>query len=72
MNPAERYQVAEMAVRGGTWRAAVPGDYTKSEFPLQYYFEVRGGGAAWLYPGLTPELTGQPYIVVRQQRVSAP
>jgi hypothetical protein len=70
VNQAERYVVAEMRLRGGDYRATVPGAYTDSRFPLQYYFEVREGpDRAWLYPGFTQGLTSTPYCVVRQPLV---
>ena len=67
VNQAERWQAAEMNGAGGAWRASIPGDYTESPFPLQYYFEVRSAsGSAWLHPGFGPDLANQPYFVVRR------
>lgn len=64
---AERYNSAEMELKDGRYRATIPGSYTDSPYPLEYYFELRQGSAsAWLYPGFTPELTNQPYFVVRR------
>jgi len=69
VNQAERYRMVEMRLEGGVHRATIPGDYTQSRFPLQYYFELRhGADAASLYPGFNPELTNVPYFVVRQAR----
>ena len=65
VNQAERYQSAQMRSDGAKARATIPPSYTDSAFPIQYYFEVRRNGRAWLYPGLGPELTTQPYFVVR-------
>jgi hypothetical protein len=71
VNQAERYEAAEMQVRDGLYRATIPGSYTDSRYPLQYYFELkRHADQAWLYPGFTPELTNQPYFVVRQRIVA--
>ena len=68
VNQAERYQAAEMHPEDESWRAAIPASYTGSPFPLQYYFELKQGpDKGWLYPGLTPDLTNEPYFVVRQQ-----
>jgi hypothetical protein len=50
----------------GRWRQAIPGEYTKSQFPLLYYFELHGGDHAWLYPGLEADLSNQPYFVLRR------
>jgi hypothetical protein len=61
------YQSAEMASQGHQYRATIPGDYTDTPYPLEYYFELRNeAGQAWLYPGFDATLTNQPYFVVRQ------
>jgi hypothetical protein len=66
VNQAERYQLAEMRPQDGGYRAAIPGAYTAAEYPLQYYFELKQGREkAWQYPGLAPDLSNQPYFVVR-------
>jgi hypothetical protein len=62
---AERYESAEMQFQDGRYRASVPAGYTGSLYPIEYYFELKQGPAsAWLYPGLGPDLTSQPYFVV--------
>jgi hypothetical protein len=53
-----------MKAQGNTYQAVIPGDYTNSAYPLQYYFEVTQADATLLYPGFGPEVTGQPYFVV--------
>ncbi|HVO75381.1 MAG TPA: hypothetical protein VMT35_15235 [Ignavibacteriaceae bacterium] len=65
VNHAERYRTVEMQMTGNTFRAAIPADYTDSQYPLQYYFELKENpGKAWLYPGFAADLTNQPYFVV--------
>jgi hypothetical protein len=67
VNQAERYEVAEMHLQTGHYRATIPASYTDSRFPLQYYFEVtQGPDNGCLYPGFTNELSNEPYFVVRQ------
>jgi hypothetical protein len=67
VDQAERYETADMHAVEARHRAAIPGNYTDSPYPLQYYFEVRNAeGAAFLYPGFSPELTNQPYFLVRR------
>jgi hypothetical protein len=69
VNQAEQYLEVEMASDGRGYRATIPGDYTDSPYPLQYYFRLRDArGRAWLYPGLAPDLSNQPYFVVRLAR----
>ena len=65
VNQAERWRVAEMDRKGATYVAAIPGEYTDSAYPLQYYFELKSEGRAWLHPGFPKDLAGAPYFVVR-------
>ena len=47
----------------------MPKDYTRSPYPLQYFFELHNAaGRAWLFPGFAADLCNQPYFVVRQAR----
>lgn len=66
VNQAEEYRSAEMSPDGSRFRSQIPGDYTDSRYPLLYFFEVRdAGGRTSLFPGLEPELSNQPYFIVR-------
>jgi hypothetical protein len=66
VNQAERWLVAGMDRKGASYVAAIPGEYTDSAYPLQYYFELKSAeGWAWLYPGFPVDLAGAPYYVVR-------
>lgn len=67
VNQAEDYTAEEMQPSGERYRAAIPGSYTQSTYPLQYFFEIHGdGGAAWLLPGYNTNQPRQPYFVVQQ------
>ena len=56
-----------MEGKDGTYRTAIPGEYTNSPYPLEYYFELKQGPAsAWLYPGFATNLNNQPYFVLRR------
>ncbi len=62
---AERWQVVDMERDGQGFKAAIPADYTKSPYPLEYYFELRRDPAtAWLYPGFAADLGNQPYYAL--------
>jgi hypothetical protein len=66
VNHAERWRAEDMQRKDNRFEAAIPADYTRSPFPLQYYFELRTSpNAAWLFPGLGATLSEQPYFVVR-------
>jgi hypothetical protein len=71
VNQAERFESAAMTRRGATFAGEIPGPYTDSPFPLQYYFEARRGAAATLFPGFDAERLNLPYIVVRRTPTSA-
>jgi hypothetical protein len=67
VNQGENYRTVAMEMQEHSYRATIPGEYTESEFGLQYYFELDGGARGMtMYPGLGPDLTGQPYFVVQQ------
>lgn len=67
VNHAESYQVHAMQPGGRSWRFTIPPEYTKSNYALQYHFQLAGpDGTNWLYPGLTPDLANQPYFDVRR------
>lgn len=67
VNQAERYESVAMGRRGGVWRATIPAAYADSQFPLQYYFQLKSQAAAALYPGFARDLLNQPYFVLRRR-----
>jgi hypothetical protein len=67
VNQAEAWQTAGMQPIEGSWRGEIPGAYTDSRFPLQYYFEPTDpAGVSWVHPGLGNALARAPYFVLRQ------
>ena len=67
VNQGERYLKAEMQKEAKTFKATIPGEYTNSKYPLEYYFELRNSPeVAWLYPGFNDQHNNQPYFSVRQ------
>ncbi len=68
VDQAERWLSVEMQRSHDEYAAAIPGDYTKSDYPLQYYFELqRGTDSAWLYPAFNSTLSNQPYYAVSKR-----
>ncbi len=66
VNHAERWQSAVMDRKGPAYVAAIPAEYTDSQYPLQYYFELKSApDRAWLHPGFPADLAGPPYYVIR-------
>lgn len=66
VNQAERWRSERMTPGDNRYRAEIASAYTNSPYPLQYYFELHQGDAAWLYPGFDTNLANLPYFVVRQ------
>jgi hypothetical protein len=63
VNQAEVWKKVEMRGAG-----EIPAAYTRTEFPIQYYFEVRVGPAnTLLHPGLPRDFSHAPYYVIRQK-----
>lgn len=64
---AERWLSKPMERRGQEFTAAIPGSYTQSQFPLQYYFELRSQTGAAFYPPINATLSNQPYFAVHRR-----
>ena len=64
VNHGERWQSLAMSQEGDSLRAAIPGDYTRSPYPLQHYFALSRDGQAWMSPGFNASLSNQPYFAV--------
>jgi cyclophilin family peptidyl-prolyl cis-trans isomerase len=72
VNQAERWLSVDMQGAEGNYTAVIPADYTASQYPLQYYFEVKDSpDKAWLYPGFAADFSNQPYFVVRAAKSAA-
>jgi hypothetical protein len=73
VNQAERFRSVDMTAERGEYAADIPGEYTNSPFPLQYYIEFLDAQApGWFYPGLNRTNPGLPYVIVRRGRRSFP
>jgi hypothetical protein len=67
VNHAERWMSVPMQRAGTSFAAAIPGAYTSSAYPLQYYFELRTASAATLHPLFNATLSNQPYFAVHKR-----
>ena len=67
VNHAERYEIEEMHTHGSGYLATIPATYTDSQYPIQYYIELKDGpDKAWLFPGFSEDLANQPYFIVHR------
>ncbi len=68
VNQAERWSTVEANHEDSAYTAAIPAEYTGSEYPLQYYFDLEDtAGEAWMYPGFNETLSNQPYFAVESR-----
>jgi len=66
VNQSDAYEIVEMTQRGGRFQTKIPGEYTQSNYPLLYFFEIHdAAGRVWMYPSLNADLANQPYIIAR-------
>jgi hypothetical protein len=64
---AERWLSKPMERSEQVFTATIPGSYTQSPYPLQYYFELRRKADATFYPPLNATLSNQPYFAVHHR-----
>jgi hypothetical protein len=67
VDQAERWAAMGMQGGSGRYSASIPGDYTHSPYPLQYYFELQQASDAWLYPAFNATLSNQPYYAIAKR-----
>jgi hypothetical protein len=68
VNHGERWRSIGMARQGQRFTAKIPGEYTRSPFPLQYYFVVRDDSVQPVFfPAFNSTLSNQPYFAVWQR-----
>ena len=67
VNQGERWKSIQMEKKQRAYEASIPGDYTNSVYPLQYYFELRGAKAEWFYPAFDATLSNQPYYSISKR-----
>lgn len=69
VNQGERWRTMDMQSNGGTFTATIPGEYTDSPYPMQYYFELRGGSdSAWFHPAFNVTFSNQPYYAIYKRQ----
>jgi hypothetical protein len=67
VSQAGRFLQTDLLIQGDKAHASIPGEYSNSPYPLQYYAEIRNApDSVGLYPGFNTSLASQPYFVIRQ------
>ena len=69
---SQLWRMADTTWVNGAYRSAIPADYTESQYPLLYYFEVHEAGGSGIYPGFSKELSNRPYFLARSSRAVDP
>jgi hypothetical protein len=70
VNQALVWEMLPMTTNGNLYRASIPSEYTRTNFPLQYYFVLDTEAGITIYPGLDEDFMNQPYYVVRGRKDS--
>jgi hypothetical protein len=64
VNQGERWSSAPMKKSGNAYSVSIPGSYTDSPYPMQYYFELHTKEKATLYPAFNATWSNQPYYAI--------
>jgi hypothetical protein len=68
VDQAERWVSVAMKADQGSYGASIPGEYTQSVYPLQYYFALEyTSEPTSLYPGFNTTLSNQPYYAIAKR-----
>lgn len=56
-----------MKKAGGSFSSEIPAAYSRSEYALQYYFELQHTPSiVTMFPGIGPDLVDRPYFLIEQ------
>ncbi len=66
VDQSECWQSLVLDWHDGCYSGCITGGYTDTSYPLQYYFEIDKGSYSVLCPGLTEDLSNEPYFTIRQ------
>ena len=72
VNQAQAWHSVMMKRTGGAFTATIPAAYSQSDYALMYYFSWLEGDRVVMAPGLSEDLSSQPYMVIRQSHRSMP
>lgn len=66
VNQSINWKKIKLNKKFNNFSANIPAPYTKTPFPIQYYFEFTDENVSSFSPGLTMNLSNQPYYLLRQ------
>jgi hypothetical protein len=64
VNQALLWEMVPMTAEESKFRAVIPAEYTRTNFPLQYYFVMTTKEGPVICPGLDEQFMNQPYYVL--------
>jgi hypothetical protein len=64
VNQSEKWLCREMTWDRDSYVGVIPGGYTATPYPIQYYFEMDDGEKSSLFPGLSSDPSSVPYITL--------
>ena len=66
VNQSVKWKKIKLNKKSKNFTATIPNAYTKTPFPIQYYFEFIDNKISSFSPGFTKNLSNQPYYLLRQ------
>ncbi|GAA2085286.1 hypothetical protein GCM10009840_22920 [Pseudolysinimonas kribbensis] len=68
VDQSESWQVVELERDGDVFAGEIPAEYTAGTYPLMYYVTVSTEAGEDLYPGLSDDLSTQPYFALASEQ----
>ena len=72
VNQAQAWHSVVMKRANGAFTATIAAAYSRSDYALMYYFSWLEGDRVVMAPGLSEDLSSQPYMVIRHSQRSMP
>ena len=66
VDQSEDWLSSPLKFESGAYIGTIPAVYTDTAYPLQYYFEFEVGNSSKFFPGLSEDLSNDPYFCVRK------
>ena len=66
VNQSIKWKKIKLNKEDKKFTASIPASYTKTPFPIQYYFELINNKISSFAPGFSKNLSNQPYYILRK------
>ena len=65
VNQSEKWKKKKVKLKNGIFLSLIEKKYHKSDYPIQYYFQMVKSKRSYFYPGLKKNLSNQPYFIFK-------